>query len=164
MTKIRFGLPALIFAGLIFAGLSFGAAHAQEHMVDATIVYVCVLQAGKGDTDPDCIGVAAGACQTATPSGSTTVGISECLMSENAVWDRLLNQEYQANRDAFADTPGMNEKLQTAQRAWIALREADCQIAYDRYGGGSMRTIASAACQMEHTARRALQLRDMREY
>nr|WP_281390453.1 lysozyme inhibitor LprI family protein [Paracoccus amoyensis] len=128
------------------------------------IVDVCVLQTAKGETDPDCIGVAAGACQTATQSGSTTPGISACLMSENAVWDRLLNQEYQANRKAFADTPGMTEKLQAAQRAWVAMRDADCEIAYDRYGGGSMRTIASAACQMNHTARRALQLRDMREY
>lgn len=159
MMTIRFSFPALIFVGL-----SFGAAHAQEHMVDSAIVDVCVLQTAKGDTDPDCIGVAAGACQTATQSGSTTLGISECLMSENAVWDRLLNQEYQANRDAFADNADMTENLQKAQRAWMAMREADCEIAYDRYGGGSMRTIASAACQMEHTARRALQLKNMREY
>lgn len=134
---------------------------AQEASIDDATVRQCFDNATG--TDPDCIGDAANACQEATPGGSTTRGISECLMAEMRVWDGLLNDEYAGAREQYAAQDELPQKLQAAQRAWIAFRDADCAFAYDKYGGGSMRVIASASCQMNHTAQRALDLKNMRE-
>ncbi|MBK4215837.1 DUF1311 domain-containing protein [Paracoccus caeni] len=133
---------------------------AQDLAVDEAAVQQCFD--GATGIDPDCIGQAADACQTATPDGSTTVGISECLMAETKAWDGILNSQYSATREQYS-SDGLPEKLQAAQRAWIAFRDADCGFAYDKFGGGSMRGIASASCQLNHTARRALELKQMRE-
>lgn len=133
---------------------------AQILRADPVIVSECLASTPRGDTDPACIGRAAQLCQQG-PGGSTTPGIADCLMSEMQEWDRHLNAVYAEAKGYFA--PELHQRLIDAQRAWIALREADCQLAYDRYGGGSMRSIASASCQMDHTARRTLQLRAMIE-
>lgn len=153
----------LLIFGLIWAPALAGA---QEPQAEAGIVDACFAAAPRGRIDPDCIGIAANLCQS-QPGRSDTVSIGGCLMSEMAEWDRILNREYTATRDAYAartDAPGLVDSLKVAQRAWIALRDADCSVAYDRYGGGSMRSIASAECEMTHTARRALDLKNMREY
>ncbi len=147
---------------LLLAGLS-SPAQAQDVSFDGSIVEACFARTRSGMTDPDCIGIASAACQVATPGGDTTLGISQCAMAETAAWDAILNREYRAARSDFADIPGIGDLLLAAQRGWIALRDADCRIAYDRWGGGSMRNIASANCQMEHTAQRALELKHMRE-
>ena len=138
-------------------------AAAQDMSVNGAIVDACFDSTMLGSIDPDCIGIASNLCQGA-PAGSTTLGISQCTMAETAEWDRILNREYAATRDAYADTPGLADSLLAAQRAWIALRDADCSVAYDRYGGGSMRSIAGVYCRLNHTARRALELKIMREY
>ena len=135
---------------------------AQDAQVDAGAVAACFAGTDPGDVDPGCIGAAAEACQQTHPQGQTTLGISGCLMAEAGAWDNLLNREYRLTRDGFTDQPGLPDTLLAAQRAWIALRDADCALAYDRYGGGSMRVIAAAHCRLRHTARRALELRDMR--
>lgn len=136
---------------------------AQQVKIDRDVVDACLLAAQKGDIDPDCIGMAANICQQA-PGMSTTIGISDCLMAEQAAWDDSLNREYQSTRAALVENDVIDRRLQAAQRAWIALRDADCDVAGERYGDGSMRTIAYAHCQLNHTARRALDLRNMREY
>lgn len=135
---------------------------AQEATVDEAAVEACFAQAGRGDVNPGCLGNAAEVCQKSHTQGETTLGISECLMAEAAAWDDLLNREYKLTRDAFADQPGLPDRLLEAQRAWIAFRDAECTLAYDSYGGGSMRVIAAADCRLRHTARRTLELRDMR--
>lgn len=130
---------------------------AQQPALDPAIVEACVSDTPRGDLAPACIGAAAKQCQQA-PGGDTTLGIAECVMGEHAAWDAALNREYKAARAAFQDDPAADSLL-AAQRAWIAWRDAECAFQYDRYGGGSMRTIASANCQMSMTAQRALELR-----
>ncbi|MCT4332508.1 lysozyme inhibitor LprI family protein [Paracoccus sp. YLB-12] len=134
-------------------------AMAQDDMIDASAVEACFAQSDPSSAA--CIGDAADTCQTTQPQGQTTVGISECAMAEHAVWDDILNREYGNLRDAFSDRPALAKQLLSAQRAWILFRDADCGLAYDRYDGGSMRVIAAAYCKLQHTARRALDLRDM---
>lgn len=51
------------------------------------------------------------------------------------------------------------EIVENAQRAWLAFREAECLMAYAGWGGGSMRNIASSACDLRMTAERAVALR-----
>lgn len=142
--------------------LATGTASAQDSPVDPAIVAACFDSTRSDNITPDCIGLAARLCEDA--DRPTTVGTMSCAMAETAEWDAILNREYKATRDLFADTPGLGDTLLAAQRAWIALRDADCKFAYDRYEGGSMRVIASSDCQLQHTARRALELKNMRGY
>lgn len=147
---------------IICLALSLPAA-AQEAVLNPKTVNVCFKNSKPGRVDPGCIGKAARQCQTATPDGETTIGIGQCLMAEMAQWDKLLNREYGKTRMAYADSPDLADQLRDAQRAWIALRDADCELEYARWGGGSMRSIAAANCRLTHTARRALSLRNMRD-
>ncbi|MDB6177863.1 lysozyme inhibitor LprI family protein [Paracoccus sp. Z330] len=139
-------------------------ASAQELAVEPTIVDACFAATETRDVDPPCIGRAAEACQNDAPEGHTTLGTSQCLMGERDVWDALLNREYAALRNSLGETNPSAESLLQAQRAWIAFRDADCRYAYDRWHGGSMRVIASADCQMRHTARRTFELRDLQGF
>ncbi|WP_373635558.1 lysozyme inhibitor LprI family protein [Yoonia sp. SS1-5] len=139
---------------------STGAA-AQELGVDAAAVRACHDSAQGWDVTPDCIGAAANLCQE-TPGGSTTVGIGACLAAEIAVWDEILNEEYQARRAEFsASAAELADALRDAQRAWIAFRDADCDLRYTLFQGGSIRSIVGANCRLSKTAQRAIELRDI---
>ncbi len=128
--------------------------------------------------DPDarsaCIGQMSQTCMDSQDGGHTTLGMSSCLGAEADVWDRFLNAEYKATMAwskaadegeavYFPEYAKRVESLRAAQRAWIAFRDAECSLAYAQWGSGSMRNIAGADCRMQMTAKRALELRDMRE-
>lgn len=147
----------------LLIALSPMPALAQSVNVDRGVVEACFQLAARGDTDPDCIGVAARACHS-VPGMDNTMGIGDCLMAEQAHWDEILNREYQETRKHLTGNNLPDTRLRDAQRAWITLRDADCDVAGERYGDGSMRLIAYANCQLDHTARRALDLKNMREY
>lgn len=141
--------------------LSPATAMAQDAALDRNIVEACLAQTAPRQTVADCIGDAARQCQEA-PGAATTVGAMECLMAERDVWDEFLNLEYRQTRESLPYAEAQASLL-AAQRAWIAFRDAECKLAYDSYGGGSMRMIAGADCQMRETANRTLELRAMRE-
>ncbi len=151
--------PALVVAlAVVLPGVR--AVLAAE--VDAQQVEACFASAPAGDYGPHCLGSASDACQTSTPEGQTTIGIAACIGAETAAWDALLNREFRATRDAHAGSAGVADRLVAAQRAWIAFRDADCALAHARWADGSIRGVVAANCLMEMTARRALELRDMR--
>ena len=150
-------------AVMLLTALSPMPALSQSVAVERAVVDACFQLAPRGDTHPDCIGVAARACHS-VPGMDTTMGIGDCLMAEQAEWDEILNREYQETRKHLLDSEVPDTRLRDAQRAWITLRDADCDVAGERYGGGSLRIIAYANCQLDHTARRALDLKNMREY
>ncbi len=146
--------------------LAGGMAPAQDLGVDAGAVEACFAGAPPWTGVPDCLGEAANRCQ-GLPGGATTIGIADCLGAETAAWDAILNREYKATR-AHVDRvdpgqPPVSEALLTAQRAWIAYRDAECRLAFERNRGGTIRSVAAADCVLRMTARRALELRDMRE-
>ncbi len=144
-------------------------AAAQELSVDTQIVRQCFENTEIGALYPPCLGQASGQCQD-QPGGSTTIGITECILAETAEWDAILNEEYRATQQAneAADTGGQSsvmdrsDALRDAQRAWIAFRDADCGARYAMWQDGTIRTIVGANCQMTMTAQRAIDLRDMR--
>lgn len=156
-------LPTVVLtAGL---NLQPGSAPAQELAVDPATVEACFAGAAFEETEPACIGAAAGACQ-ARPGGATTIGIVECVAAETAAWDAILNREYRAARAAL-DGPGgagidTGQALLEAQRAWIAFRDAECALTYALLQDGTIRSPAAAYCALEFTASRAIELRDMR--
>jgi uncharacterized protein YecT (DUF1311 family) len=133
----------------------------RQLQVNPAPVHQCLAQAATGQIAPACLGQAANACQD-QPGGQSTLGITECLRSEAGVWDTLLNAQYKKLRARFrSEGGGRAEALLKAQRAWIAFRDAQCALDYTRWGDGSMRSIAAATCEMEMTAARTIQLRDM---
>lgn len=131
---------------------------------DANTIQQCIesirdintnAEAGEEANATTCIGHASNDCQDA-PGGSSTIGITQCNQREASWWDGYLN-------DSYADleknlTPDAFASLQKAQRAWIAFRDAECSFQYERWGDGSMRSIAQSSCMLDQTAERALAL------
>lgn len=117
-----------------------------------------VLPSGNADNPhlpADCIGAASSICMD-TPDGSTTVGMSQCMGRETDWWDTLLNANYQDLREALDDESFA--ALQTAQKHWIAFRDADCQYQYTRWREGTIRSTYFASCMLDATATRAITL------
>ncbi len=126
------------------------------------------------DTPESCFGAGAAACFDGAPDGQTTVGMMFCLLAEANAWDRILNAEYAGARAAaraaddieranFPEYAVRADQVQAAQRAWIAFRDADCAMEYGIWGAGSMRQISGADCQLQMTARRAVDLHGYRQ-
>lgn len=126
-------------------------------------VRACFASAAPGETAPACLGAGAKPC-TETPEARTTMGTAMCIMAERAVWDDLLNTEYKALRAEFlARGEGLNDKLLEAQRAWIAYRDAECDLDYAIWERGTIRQIVGANCDLQMTAARAIELRDKKD-
>lgn len=148
-------------------------AGAQEDLAfDPAPVAACLEAGFEKGAPPACIGDASGACMEANEGGFTTVGMSDCTGRETTEWDRLLNEEYRllqgdlAQADARGSGLGAGidrtDALRDAQRAWIAFRDADCLARYAQYQDGSIRSLIGSSCRLDHTARRTLELRQMR--
>lgn len=150
---------------VVVAGGLSGTAQAQDPGVNEDTVAACFNSAPRDAGVPDCVGDAANRCQ-AQPGGSTTIGIVGCLQAETAAWDTILNREYKTTRaqlDQFdSGQPPVSEALLAAQRAWIAYRDAECSLAFERNRTGTIRSVAAGACMLQMTAQRSLELRDMR--
>jgi len=131
-----------------------------------------LLQCYASDGDKlACLGRTAEACMAREADGETTQGSVRCLSAETEIWDDKLNEEYKLTRAFYAgmDTSDGGERvdaLLTAQRAWIAFRDAECAMEYAAWGAGSIRSIAGADCLMSVTAERTdrlIELRDLME-
>jgi len=120
------------------------------------------LEEAKGDAarERTCIDRVAGPCMQ-KPEGQSTPGMVDCLMDETKAWDDILNAEYHRllpllNADAAGD-------VKKAQRLWIEAREADCRVPYYFYDGGTIVKILGAECARDHTADRAILIKNWRE-
>jgi uncharacterized protein YecT (DUF1311 family) len=96
----------------------------------------------------------AGPC-TKTGEGQSNVGSADCYRLEQAIWDELLNQNFNGLRDDLDSD--QKAKLRDMQRAWIAYRDTTCGFYYHKIQG-SMSVPMIAACLARETARRALLL------
>lgn len=119
-----------------------------------------------------CIGLFSGACMESEQGGWSNLGMTFCTLSEHQAWDGLLNRDYQTamstarvldteEAEYFPEYANRATSLRDAQRAWITFRDAECGLAYARWGSGSMRMTANASCLLDMTAQRALQLHFM---
>jgi uncharacterized protein YecT (DUF1311 family) len=147
---------------LLTAAMVGAPAQAQNLWANEAIVRDCFAFAGIAETQPNCLGYAASQCQT-LPGGSTTPGIADCISAETSIWDKILNEQYQATRAQFRSIgTDLSQSLLDAQRAWITYRDAECALTYERWIGGSIRSVAHANCVLGFTSERAIELRDMR--
>jgi uncharacterized protein YecT (DUF1311 family) len=150
-----------VMAGLIAAGLATSVHAATDGATDNTTIAGCLKSSGETPAKARaCIDRVAGPCMK-KPDGQSTPGMVDCLMTETQAWDDVLNAEYKRllpllNMEAAAD-------VTKAQRLWIQAREADCQVPYYFYDGGTIVKILGAECERDHTADRAILLKSWRE-
>ena len=91
----------------------------------------------------------------------------------NRVWKLAYAAEQQADRDRAQDPddphrpgkgePGYAAALLTAQRAWLAFREAHCRVERYQWVGGTMEPFAENECMVDVTQARIRQLRNVAE-
>lgn len=157
-----------LFAALLGV-LACAPAAAQDHdfsQDDGKIMGICLDGARTATSDEpsaaddaarldDCIGAISGPCIT-SPAGMTTIGANQCMARETDWWDAFLNARYAAMRDSFDKESGL--ALRDAQRAWIAFRDAECNLHYTYWGDGSIRSTLYARCMLDMTAKRAIDL------
>ena len=106
--------------------------------------------------ESECIGEYANTCMRLSGDGETNAGMIRCTVGEYEAWDDRLNTAYGAYMQRL-EAP-RDAGLREAQRAWMALRDADCDFAASAYEGGSMQPLVSAGCRMDYAARRTLRL------
>ena len=74
--------------------------------------------------------------------------------------DRKLNQVYRQVRANYKGT-SQDDRLVTAQLAWIKFRDAECTVAAGRFEGGSMAPMVYAGCVDRLTQQR---IQDLKRY
>jgi len=111
--------------------------------------------AAQSEDPRRCVGLVSDACLNA-PEGETTLGMTQCIGKETKAWDAILNRDYRALMGRLDEA--QKEKLKTAQRAWIALRDADCEFPHE-FVRGSLSSVMAAECFQAHTSDRVLALR-----
>jgi uncharacterized protein YecT (DUF1311 family) len=160
-------------AALAGAALAAGAAPAEEGaFVPGPYIEIladCYGAAKTAAARSGCIGEASGICIEEEPRGRSDRGRIACFGIEADAWDVVLGGEYRlamawaraadaARPPPAPDLPRREDALRVAQRAWDDFREAECRLAFARAG-----PVGTAACQLDMIARRALDLRAMRE-
>jgi|SRR5579872_562520 len=154
-------LGAQICLALLLVGTSAVAGHAQSRKPSVEEIAAIRDCAKKYETDLDegerhCLFNLVGTPCTEKPDGLSNLGRVDCYRLEGAIWDDLLNENYQRLAADLDDR--QKAKLRDMQRAWIAYRDTTCGF-YDTKIQGSMALPMGAACAARETARRALLLK-----
>ena len=117
---------------LLFVGLSIG---------------ILTLPA-FAETKPDC------------KNPMTQVDMTICAGQRAKASDRKLNQVYRQVRASYKGS-SQDDRLVTAQLAWIKFRDAECTVAAGRFEGGSMAPMVYAGCIDRLTQQR---IQDLKRY
>ncbi len=100
-----------------------------------------------------CAGTARGQCEDKV----STADMTQCYDAELKKADAELNRTYQ---EALGKLKGDNvTRLRTAQRAWVAYRDAQCQAAYKMFEGGTIAPLAFTQCKTKLTQSRTKEIR-----
>lgn len=155
----------MAFRGPAFIALmalaAIGADPAIADPGDMETITSCLkAEQDAGRDARSCVGVISKPCME-QPGGDSTVGMTMCFDRETKAWDDLLNIEYQKLLGTL--DPNAVIKVRTAQRAWIASRDADCAVPYGLFEGGTIAQPMSVECMQDATATRTLQLREWRQ-
>ncbi len=98
------------------------------------------------------------AAQECDREDETQSGMSICAAVDFAASDGRLNAAYgEIMRRLAADQDG-RRRLQAAQRAWVAFRDAECAFQTAATTGGSMHPMLVVECRTELTKARVGQL------
>lgn len=89
----------------------------------------------------------------------TQTDMNRCAAMAYARADTALNQTYQQVLQSTESA--RQETLREAQRAWIRMRDADCELENAEFEGGSIHPMLFALCQAHATRLRTGQLRQL---
>ena len=92
-------------------------------------------------------------------AGGVTFPTIECIAREHRRWDAELNLQYRFIRGKLEGA--RRNGFDAAQIAWVNYRDANCGFYNDPQGGTNARLDANS-CMLEMTARRVMELRDIR--
>lgn len=92
------------------------------------------------------------ACMDKASSTTSMVG---CIGVEHKAQDTKLNKAYKTLMNTLSSE--RQGELRSAQRAWIAYRDANCQFYFDPEGG-TMARLQANQCVLSMTAQRAAEL------
>lgn len=81
----------------------------------------------------------------------------------NVAYQKLRKLLIERDKAADADGKGATDALVTAQRAWVAFRDANCALAGFQARGGSMEPMLISSCLTETSGKRAEELRQLSE-
>lgn len=84
---------------------------------------------------------------------------SDDLSADYKKADQALNQTYKDVEKRLVDDPNGKIRLISAQRAWIAFRDAECAFQSSGEDGGTAAPMVVAACRTSLTTARAAQLK-----
>jgi uncharacterized protein YecT (DUF1311 family) len=92
--------------------------------------------------------------------------MNQCAEGSYRTADKILNTQYKTTRKVLADTDAEAERLLlTAQKAWIAYRDAHCDTVAFTNKGGSMEPTVRFGCMTDVTAARTQDLKELaKEY
>lgn len=136
------------FASNVADPRSYNTDDAMSHSLRFAVPIICAVAfpfawAGAAGAAADCA------------NATSTAAMVACAQRELEQHDARLNDVYKRlmapNR---LDGPA-RDLLRTAQRAWIAFRDADCAWSADAMRGGTGASVLAASCLAEHTRRRA---------
>jgi len=91
----------------------------------------------------------------ASPDGQSTLGMIDCAGAELKLQDARLNAAYRKTMASL--NARQKAKLQTAQRAWVAFRDAEC-ASYEDEDWGTISRINASACVLHMTVQRTMDL------
>ena len=135
---------------------------------DADAVAACLSETWPQDPRALCAGIVSTPCQRelgGDPAGPS----AECLTREAAAWHLVMERQMPelmrraaeidaANPGAADGVDSAAAALETAHRAWLTYRDSECRSAYASWGAEAFRTIAHAACMLDLTLRRVVDL------
>jgi uncharacterized protein YecT (DUF1311 family) len=102
-------------------------------------------------------------CKNAT----STVQMNECMTQDARAADAKLNQTYRrvlatlggADDDSKQSYPASTKaSLIEAQRAWVKFRDADCKAVFNRWKGGTIRSVMQLGCMKDRAEQRTREL------
>lgn len=160
--KLRAAAAATICLAIAFAAPD-GARADEEDDIETLIAQIeaCLGRISDPGEHPElCMGLHALPCMDA-PEGQSSDGAIACLSEETKAWGRILTNEYSALLARLDEEP--RNALRDAQKKWTTFTEANCAfpISLER---GALSGPWAADCEMQATARRAMELRSYLGY
>lgn len=87
-------------------------------------------------------------------NASTQSAMNECADKQYKQADSQLNALYKQINSRLQDSPDSKKRLVSAQRAWVAFRDAECAFAASGVEGGSVYPMIYNGCLAELTEKR----------
>lgn len=91
-------------------------------------------------------------------TAQTQTAMTQCAGQQYKQADTRLNEQYQSLTSRLAKHPKQQAQLLTAQRSWLAFRDAECRFNASPVAGGSVQPMVRLQCLARLTTDRNAQL------